>query len=430
MTTQDADTAPVATAPVDGGAAVHPAAPVTGRRRGRVALVAGLLVVAVAGGATAYTRASSGGPAPRDVAAARPVAAAPADPTVVLVGAQPDGSVPWRGRLVVAVAAGTLTSVTGTDGGGGAVTGELGADGRWSSTTALFPSSAYTLRAQVRDAAGATRTLPLTATTTAPDKTFSVSLAPGDGAAVGVGQALSVRLSTPVTDKASRAALEGRLAVTTTPAVEGAWHWTSSSELRYRGAAFWAAGTKITVSASLDRLQAAPGVWGAGTRTSTFTVGDSLTSVVDTVAHTMTVSRNGQVLRVMRASMGKPEFATRNGTFVVLEKFADKVMDSSTVDLPPGTPPYKTAVKDAVRITNSGTFTHGAPWSIASQGVANVSHGCINLSPDDAHWYFLQVKRGDVVTVVNSTTGPVLSDAGSQDWNMSFATWKAGSATA
>ena len=144
----------------------------------------------------------------------------------------------------------------------------------------------------------------------------------------------------------------------------------------------------------------------------------------------MTVSLNGQVVRVMKASMGKPGFDTRNGTFVVLEKFANRVMDSATVDLPPGTPPYKTAVKDAVRITNSGTFTHGAPWSVRSQGRANVSHGCVNLSPVDAHWYFLQAKRGDVVTVVNSTTGPNLSDAGSQDWNMTFDQWKAGSALA
>ena len=176
-------------------------------------------------------------------------------------------------------------------------------------------------------------------------------------------------------------------------------------------------------------MQLAPGVWGTA-RTSSFRVGDTLSSVVDVAAHTMTVSLNGAVVRVMKASMGKPGFDTRNGNFVVLEKFADRVMDSATVDLPPGTPAYKTAVKDAVRITNSGTFTHGAPWSVSSQGRRNVSHGCVNLSPADAHWYYLNAKRGDVVTVVNSTTGPNLSDAGSQDWNLTFDQWRSGSALA
>lgn len=29
-------------------------------------------------------------------------------------------------------------------------------------------------------------------------------------------------------------------------------------------------------------------------------------------------------------------------------------------------------------------FVHAAPWSVAQQGSSNVSHGCINLSPDNA----------------------------------------------
>ena len=43
---------------------------------------------------------------------------------------------------------------------------------------------------------------------------------------------------------------------------------------------------------------------------------------------------------------------------------------------------------------------HSAPWSVDSQGHANVSHGCINLSPDNAAWYFNQVNVGDPVQVV------------------------------
>ena len=159
MTTQDVDTAPVDTAPVDTApvdtAAIDTApvdtAPLAGHRRGRVALVSGLLVVAAAaGGATAYSRASAGDHLPAAVASARHAAAPPVEPAVSLVGAQPDGSVAWRGPLVVAAAAGTLTAVTGTDASGGALAGELAPDGRWTSSTALFPSSAYRLQVQVR----------------------------------------------------------------------------------------------------------------------------------------------------------------------------------------------------------------------------------------------------------------------------------------
>ena len=412
MTSQDAGPAPVP------------------RSRRRAALMAAALVAVASVGTTATVHARSAW-SPSAAAASRPATATPGPtPMASVSGLGAAGTVRWQDPLVVTATDAVLTAVTGTDPDGGAVTGTVGADGRWTYAGALFPSSTYQLVAQVRNAGGTSRDLPLTVGTTAPDKTLGVTLIPGDGASVGVGQALSVRLATPVKDAASRAAVEKHLTVTTVPAVAGAWRWMSSTELRYRGAGFWATGTTITMTAALAHVQAAPGVWGAGSHTSRVTVGDARTSVVDTTAHTMTVSTNGQVIRTMRASMGKPEFATRNGTFVVLEKFADLVMDSATVDLPPGTPAYKTAVKDAVRITNSGTFTHGAPWSVPSQGVANVSHGCINLSPTDAHWYFLQATRGDVVRVVNSTSGPALSDAGSQDWNMSFAQWRSGSALA
>jgi lipoprotein-anchoring transpeptidase ErfK/SrfK len=92
----------------------------------------------------------------------------------------------------------------------------------------------------------------------------------------------------------------------------------------------------------------------------------------------MTVTRNGEVLRVLPASMGTPDNPTRGGTHLVLEKYASKVLDSDTVGLPGE---YETEVQSAVRLTYSGTFTHAAPWSVKDQGVRNVSHGCINLSP-------------------------------------------------
>jgi len=54
-----------------------------------------------------------------------------------------------------------------------------------------------------------------------------------------------------------------------------------------------------------------------------------------------------------------------------------------------------------VRVTSGGVYVHAAPWSVAQQGNSNVSHGCINLSTDNAQWYYNQVNIGDPI-VINS----------------------------
>ena len=388
-------------------------------------LLAGAALVAVSGtaaGAALLSSPAAPGAAAAGSAASRSVAQAVAAPVVRLAGTTADGTLPWQSGLAVKVKHGTLADVQATGPDGTTLQGDVAGAG-WSSPTPLSPSATYRVTATVADASGATRTVDLTARTTAPTRLLSAALSPGDDAVVGVGQPVAVRLDHPVTSPAARAAVLERLQVRTAPAVPGAWRWMNSSEIHYRAADFWAPGTKIHVTSDLEGLRLPGQRWGSGRRTSSFTVGRALTSVVDTRTHTMTVSRDGEVVRVMKASMGKPAFPTRNGTFLVLEKFESRVMDSATVDLPPGTPAYRTAVKHAVRLTYSGTFTHGAPWSVPSQGVANVSHGCINLSPADAAWYYAQATRGDVVQVVGSTAGPSSEDPGSRDWNMSFRAW-------
>lgn len=402
------------------------------RTRGRL-LVSGLVAALVLPAAT-LVLVSTIRTAPDSAQASAVAAAAPAAPRVVPVPRAAvrnvqAGQVPWDRPLGVSVTRGTLTQVAVSGPDRRPVPGRIGGDGVFRSTSTLVPSSTYRVSARVRDAAGRERTVPLVARTGAAKRLLTAELlSPGAGKVVGVGQPVRIVLDRDVESKAARAAVERRLSVTTTPRVAGSWHWMSDRELHYRGARFWAPRTSIAVRLDLTGLGLPGGTWGSGRRTTSFTTGDALTSTVDVAAKTMTVARNGKVLRSMPASMGKPGFETRNGTFLVLEKFEDKVMDSATLALPAGEASYRTAVRHAVRITNSGTFTHGAPWSVDAQGRRNVSHGCINLSPSNASWYFDQVRRGDVVTVVNSGVGPNSWDAGSQDWNMSFAQWRSGSA--
>ena len=76
------------------------------------------------------------------------------------------------------------------------------------------------------------------------------------------------------------------------------------------------------------------------------------------------------------------------------------LMDSSSVGVPVDSADgYRMNVDYAVRITQRGLFVHSAPWAVNSLGYANVSHGCISLSPEDAEWYFDTVNVGDPVIV-------------------------------
>jgi lipoprotein-anchoring transpeptidase ErfK/SrfK len=131
-----------------------------------------------------------------------------------------------------------------------------------------------------------------------------------------------------------------------------------------------------------------------------FTTGPAVVSVADISDHTFTVSIDDQVVREMPASMGKPAFPTPVGTFSVLEKQRNVVFDSRTIGIPLDDPEgYLIDGEFGVRVTWGGVYIHSAPWSIGSQGSANVSHGCINLSPRNAEWYFNTVRVGDPVIV-------------------------------
>jgi len=112
------------------------------------------------------------------------------------------------------------------------------------------------------------------------------------------------------------------------------------------------------------------------------------------------VSINEEVVREMPASMGKPSRPTPVGSFTAMAKESSVIMDSRTIGIPLSDPEgYRLTVYDAVRITGGGVYVHSAPWSVDSQGYENVSHGCINLSPDNADWYFNTVSVGDPVIV-------------------------------
>jgi lipoprotein-anchoring transpeptidase ErfK/SrfK len=66
---------------------------------------------------------------------------------------------------------------------------------------------------------------------------------------------------------------------------------------------------------------------------------------------------------------------------------------------------------------NSGNYVHSAPWSVADQGNRNVSHGCINVSPSNAEWFYDNFDAGDPIVVTNSVDSETQND-GAQDWQL------------
>ena len=152
-------------------------------------------------------------------------------------------------------------------------------------------------------------------------------------------------------------------------------------------------------------MDAGGGVWGDHDRSYAFDIGPTaLVSTVDITAHTMTVRQDGEVLRVIPVTTGKDGYLTRGGIKVIIAKERTRLMDSRTVDIPPGSPDaYHLLVSYAMRLTWSGEFVHAAPWSVAHQGHENVSHGCTGMSDANAAWFYGISQVGDVVRYVHST---------------------------
>jgi lipoprotein-anchoring transpeptidase ErfK/SrfK len=210
------------------------------------------------------------------------------------------------------------------------------------------------------------------------------SVLPANGAVVGVAHPVVVTFTAPVTD---RVAAERSIHVTSQSDMPGHFEWIDNNVVQWVPNHYWPSHSHVSV--------------GVQALTTGFETGDELLGVASLSEHTFTVSRNGEVLRTMPASMGKPSRPTPIGKFTALEKDRTVVMDSRTIGIPLSSPEgYRITAQYAVRITSSGVYVHSAPWSVDSQGHANVSHGCINLSPDNAAWYFNQVNVGDPIQVV------------------------------
>ncbi|MCR3742956.1 Lipoprotein-anchoring transpeptidase ErfK/SrfK [Actinomadura glauciflava] len=349
------------------------------------------------------------------------------DTTVTITPANGTAQVKPDGTIEVKASGAKLRDVT-VQGAGAAISGKYG-DGHktWRSARTLTPGTSYTVTAQAGDG-GKARTVTSSFTTLKPAETLSITdVTPNlTGEKVGVGMPIFVRFNRPVTD---RAAVERTLRVSPDKPVEGAWRWVGSDQVIYRTKTYWQPHQTVRFQADLAGVNAGGGVYGAKDARATISIGAAQITTGDIGDHRMTVTRDGKKLRTVPFSAGNGEtreFTTTSGVHLLMEKGNPVTMTS------PGRKEgdagyYKTVVNYAVRFSNSGEYVHSAPWSVGSQGSANVSHGCLNVSPADAKWFYDVMQRGDVIDLTG-TDREVEWDNGWSVWQLSFDKWRQGSA--
>ena len=347
------------------------------------------------------------------------------------VAIEPAGTAPVNptSPVVVRATRGTLGTVTLSNAATGRqVSGRLSADRTsWTSTEPLGYAATYRVSADAAMNGGAPVHQTATVTTLSPQaQAFPSFIPPPSATDVGVGQPLVVKFDQDVTDKA---AAERALQVTSSPPQTGGWYWLSKREVHYRPQNYWAAGTTITVKANVYGIDLGNGVYGQTDRTETIHVHDSWIAKADGKTEQMQVFHNGQLVNTLPISLGSPGFPTHEGPHVISDKQPSIVMDSCTYGVCAGQPGYyRETVNLDERISNDGEFVHSAPWSVGQQGNSNVSHGCVNLAPNNAQWFFDNFGIGDVVEITNSGGARLQMGDNYGDWELPWPQWQAGSA--
>src|SRR5664280_624235 len=382
-----------------------------------------------------------------------------------------DGAtVPVDTLLTVTATSGSITDVamTFTDPKAGpqTVQGTLAPDSAtWTSGSLLEPGLKYQVVVTGQNLAG----VEATTTTTFSSQNLSLKqqIFPTivSGGTVGVAMPVVVKFDVPVTD---RAAFQKHMTVTSNPAQEGSWGWQSSTEAHWRPKELWTAGTQVTIVVDVNSVPAGNGTYGQKSVSGGMTIARSvvlnanlashnlqvviagavvktipitggkpgflsrsgtkvLTPARSVVLHATLASHNlqvviaGAVVKTIPITGGKPGFLSRSGKKVLKEKFAALTMNSETIGIAKTSPDYYNLsnVQYATRETDSGEFLHAAPWSVGSQGKANVSHGCIGMSTANGAWLFSNCNVGDLINVTGTTRG-LEKGNGWTDWNVSY----------
>lgn len=253
------------------------------------------------------------------------------------------------------------------------------------------------------------------------------SVAPLTDSVVGVGHPITIYFDEPV-DNQYRKNIVDNLQVTFTQnnkpaAYEGHWGWVNDKEVTYRGESWLPANADVVVNLNLNKTQTNVNDWVMVDRQIKFRTGKNRVIEIDNKTLQANVKENNQIVKTIDVSMGKQGFTTRSGIKTIMSKERTRRMNSDTVGIG-GSEAYDLEVPYALRLTNSGEFLHGAPWSEYAQGVRNVSHGCTNVSLADGKWLYENAQIGDVVVTKGTNRNMETTNGTGGVWNWSWDEWQ------
>lgn len=396
----------------------------------RLRLGAAALLVALVAACSADPEPGAGGPA-----------AAPA-PVITVSPATGATGVDPLAPVQVSARDGELTTVTMTNEEGRSVEGVFTPDHTaWKPAEPLGYNRTYTLTAEGLTVTGRSGPVTSTFSTVKPGNQTELTFSAAGGAALtesgtyGVGTVIAAHFDENITD---RAAAEKRLKVTTDPPVAGSWYWVDTRNAHWRPEKYYASGTKVRVAADIYGADLGGGLYGQQDAKAAFTIGPSHVSIADDETKQVQVFENGTLIRTMPTSMGMGgtqviagksiSFWTQPGVYTVMDKANPVIMDSSTYGLPVNSRlGYKEEINWATRISTDGIYLHQNEATVWAQGSTDVSHGCLNLSGENARWFYGFANPGDVVEVRN-TGGAPLEVWQNGDWGVPWSTWQEGSA--
>jgi lipoprotein-anchoring transpeptidase ErfK/SrfK len=371
--------------------------------------------------------AACSGDAPDDGASRPSGNPAPAAPEIQVVAQPGDGAknVAPADPVRISVTEGTIDSVALTNPEGAEVEGETSDDRRsWATTEPLGYGKTYTWSGSAAGGNGAEVPITGSFTTVQPQRLLHGQLNVGDGKTYGIAMPISITLRDAAGNPAkvtNKAAVEKAVTVESSPSAEGTWGWLENdTAVHWRPKEYWSPHSKVELTAKLYGLELAEGTYGTADLTADFEIGRSQIVQGNTRTHRMAVIRDGKKVADYPVSYGldsDPGRATRSGTHVVMSKHATYFMNN------PGYGYEDFEVSWAVRISNNGEFTHAAPWSLGDQGNTNVSHGCLNLSPQNAKEYFDSALTGDPVEIEGSSQRLGPKDGAYHDWTYSWDEW-------
>jgi lipoprotein-anchoring transpeptidase ErfK/SrfK len=342
--------------------------------------------------------------------------------------------------IKVGVTGGEISAVSLLNSEGKQVKGSLSADKQsWASAQPLGYGKTYKLTATATNASGNVITKTSSFTTVQPNNLTMpyIQTAAGGaikaGATFGVGQVVRIHFDEPIPN---RKAAQAALTVTTSPAQTGGFSWLDDQNVYWRTKSYLKSGTKVTINAKVYGKDFGGSLYGQADSTTWFKVGAKHVSIADDNTKEIKVYQNNKLIRTIPTSMGRHtsipgdtgpiDLRTNSGPHIVISNETNINMNSASFGLSKGANAYKTIVPVGVKISEDGEYVHWADWSVWAQGNTDTSHGCLNVSPDNAWWFYHWSLPGDIVDVKN--TGRQLAEWNSGYWTVSWAKWLAGGA--